>query len=71
MDTFGKRLRGRRKERGFYQNEPAIIPETNHPVIGKYERDEVKPPINVVKKLSKFLETTFGLLPGEDENQDL
>lgn len=71
MDTFGRRLRDRRKEIGLSQNELAKMLETNHSVIGKYERDEVKPSIDVVRKLSKFLDTTIAFLLGEDENQDL
>lgn len=71
MDTFGKRLRERRKETGLSQNELAKMLETNHSVIGKYERDEVKPSIDVVKKLTRFLDTTIAYLLGEDENQDL
>ena len=42
MDTFGKRLRERRKEKGLSPNEMAKIIEANHSVIGKYERNEIK-----------------------------
>jgi len=71
MDTFGKRLRERRKEKGFSQNEVAKALETNHSVIGKYERDEVKPSIDVVKRLASLLGTTVSYFLGEDENEDL
>ena|SRR5690554_1067159 len=71
MDTFGTRLRDCRKEKSFSQNELAKMLETNHSVIGKYERDEVKPSIDVVKKIAKILETTVAYLLGEDQNQDL
>ncbi|HYX09364.1 MAG TPA: helix-turn-helix transcriptional regulator [Bacteroidales bacterium] len=37
----------------------------------RYERDEEKPSIDVVKKISKFLDTTIAFLLDEDENQDL
>jgi transcriptional regulator with XRE-family HTH domain len=33
--------------------------------VGKYERDEVKPTIDVVKKLTEVLDTTVGYLLGE------
>ncbi len=69
MDTFETRLRDCRKEKDFSQNELAKILETNHSVIGKYERDEVKPSIDVVKKIAKILETTVAYLLGEDQNQ--
>jgi len=71
MDTFGKRLRECRKEKGFSQNEVAKALETNHSVIGKYERDEVKPSIDVVKRLAGLLGTTVSYFLGEDENEDL
>ncbi len=71
MDTFGKRLRERRKEKGLSQNEMAKTLETNHSVIGKYERDEVKPSIDAVKKIAALLNTTVAYLLGEDGNQDL
>ena len=40
-------------------------------VLGKYERDEVKPTIDVVKKLADVLETTVGYLLGETEDREL
>jgi transcriptional regulator with XRE-family HTH domain len=71
MDTFGKRLRECRKAKDLSQNELAKMLHTNHSVIGKYERDEVSPSIDVVKKISKFLSTTIAYLMGESENDDL
>ena len=42
-----------------------------HTVIGRYERDEVKPTIDVVKKLANVLDTTVGYLLGETEEREL
>lgn len=39
--------------------------------LGKYERDEVKPTIDVVKRLADVLETTAGYLLGESEDREL
>jgi transcriptional regulator with XRE-family HTH domain len=39
--------------------------------VGKYERDEVKPTIDVVKKLADVLDTTVGYLLGETEDREL
>jgi transcriptional regulator with XRE-family HTH domain len=39
--------------------------------VGKYERDEVKPTIDVVKKLAGVLDTTVGYLLGETEDREL
>ncbi|HEX8576337.1 MAG TPA: helix-turn-helix transcriptional regulator [Flavobacterium sp.] len=65
MSSFGKKLRECREAKGFSQSELAKILATNHSIIGKYERDEVKPSIDVVKKLADQLETTVGFLLGE------
>ena len=60
MDT---RASGERKK--LSQNEVAKLLNTNHSIIGKYERDEVKPSIDVVKKLAEVLDTNAGFLLGE------
>ncbi|MDZ4707414.1 MAG: helix-turn-helix transcriptional regulator [Saprospiraceae bacterium] len=39
--------------------------------IGKYERDEVKPSIDVVKNLADTLDTTVAFLLGETEDMEL
>lgn len=71
MSTFGKRLRDCRKEKGLSQNEIAKILNTNHSVIGKYERDDVKPSIDVAKKLADLLNTTVAYLVGETHDNEL
>jgi len=38
---------------------------TSYTVIGKYERDEMLPSIEVAKKLAQLLDTTVGYLLGE------
>ena len=40
-------------------------------IIGKYERDEVKPSIDVVKRLADMPNTTVGFLLGEPEDRAL
>ncbi len=71
MDTFGDRLRESRKGKGFSQNELAGILNTNHSVIGKYERDDVKPSIDVVRRLAEVLGTTVAYLIGEAGTDEL
>ncbi len=71
MDTFGKKLREAREAKGFSQAELAKLISSYHSIIGKYERDEVKPTIDVVKKLAEVLETTAGYLLGETEDREL
>ena len=45
--------------------------QSHHSIIGKYERNEVKPTIDVVKKLAEVLDTTVGYLLGESEDREL
>ena len=71
MTTFGNKLRECRSEKGFSQTELAKRIDTYHSIIGKYERDEVKPTIDVVKKLANVLDTTVGYLLGETEEREL
>ena len=71
MDSFGNRLRECRKNKGLSQSELAKILNTNHSVIGKYERDDVKPSIDVVKKLASILNTTAAYLLGETDSDEL
>ncbi len=60
-----------REAKGISQNEVAKLLGTNHSIIGKYERDEVKPTVDVVKKLAETLDTTVGYLLGETQDQNI
>ena len=40
-------------------------------VIGKYERDEVKPSIDVVEKIANILDTTVGYLLGGTQDAQI
>lgn len=71
MDSFGKKLRDAREVKGFSQAELARQISSHHSIIGKYERDEVKPTVDVIKKLADVLDTTISFLMGETENQDV
>jgi transcriptional regulator with XRE-family HTH domain len=71
MISFGKKLRDCREAKGLSQSELARLMNTNHSIVGKYERDEVKPTIDVVRKLAELLNTTVGFLLGESEDMYL
>ena len=71
MTTFGSKLKECRNVKGFSQSELAKQIDTYHSIIGKYERNEVKPTIDVVKKLANVLDTTVGYLLGETEDREL
>jgi transcriptional regulator with XRE-family HTH domain len=63
--TFGKILKKSREEKKLTQAQLGKILKTSYAVIGKYERDEMNPSIDVVIKLSKALNVSVGYLVGE------
>jgi len=71
MQTFGERLKIARVAKGYSQSQLAKLVNSYHSIIGKYERDEVKPTIDVVKKLADVLDTTAGYLIGESDDREL
>ena len=71
MDSFGKKLREAREVKGYSQAELARQISSHHSIIGKYERDEVKPTVDVIKKLAEVLDTTISFLMGETESQNV
>ena len=68
--SFGKRLAEARKKKGFSQEDIARELGTKAPVIGRYERDEMKPSIEVAAKLSGLLEVSLDYLVG-NSNQEV
>ena len=66
-----QKLSESRKAKKFSQSELAKLLNTNHSIIGKYERDEVKPSVDVVKKLAATLDTTVAFLLGETDDMEL
>ena len=71
MASFGKRLRECREAKKFSQQSLAKEMNTSYTVIGKYERDEMTPSIEVAKTLAKLLNTTVGYLLGETNEVNL
>lgn len=71
MESFGKKLREAMEAKDFSQAELARQISSHHSIIGKYERDEVKPTVDVIKKLAEVLDTTISYLMGETENQNV
>lgn len=71
MNTFGKRLRTCREAKNLSQQDVAAKLKTSYTVIGKYERDEMIPSVEVAKKLAKLLDTTVGYLLGETEEVNI
>lgn len=71
MSTFSKKLRECRDAKSFSQSKLAKEVGLHHSIIGRYERDEAKPTIDVLSKLAKALNTTVGYLLGENEDANL
>ena len=71
MLSFGEKLKECRAAKKVSQNQLAKLINAHHSIIGKYERDEVKPSIDVVKKIADVLDTTVGYLLGESINQEV
>jgi transcriptional regulator with XRE-family HTH domain len=70
MATFGKRLRECREAKKLSQQDLAGQMKTSYTVIGKYERDEMLPSIEVAKTLAKLVGTTVGYLLGESKEMN-
>ncbi|WP_052600341.1 helix-turn-helix domain-containing protein [Aureispira sp. CCB-QB1] len=65
--SFGKRLLQARKKKGLSQSDVAKALNTKGPAIGRYERDEMKPSIDVATKLANLLEVSLDYLVGKTE----
>lgn len=62
--SFGSRLLEARKKKGISQEELARFLNTKGPVIGRYERDEMKPSIEVAAKMADYLDVSLDYLVG-------
>jgi transcriptional regulator with XRE-family HTH domain len=71
MSDFGKKLRGQREQKGLSQSKLAEQVSLHHSIIGRYEREEAKPTIDVVIRLADALDTTVSYLLGENDNATL
>jgi transcriptional regulator with XRE-family HTH domain len=60
--TLAKRLHDLRKQKGLSQPELGQLIGTSGAIIGRYERDEMTPSVEVAKKLADALEVTLDYL---------
>jgi transcriptional regulator with XRE-family HTH domain len=65
--TFGKRLTEVRKFRKLSQDELGKKVEVHGAVIGRYERDEVKPSIELANSMAEVLEVSLDYLVGSTD----
>jgi transcriptional regulator with XRE-family HTH domain len=63
--TFGEQITSLRKRKGLSQNDLGKVVGTSGDIIGKYERDEVKPSIEVASKVADALEVSLDFLLGK------
>ena len=71
MKSFGRKLKELREDKGFSQSKLAKLAGLHHSIIGRYERDDAKPTIDVAKKMANALETTVSYLLGETEDMSV
>lgn len=62
--TFGKRMSETRKQKKMSQDELAKAIGAISVTVGRYERDEVKPSIEVAAKIADVLEVSLDYLAG-------
>jgi transcriptional regulator with XRE-family HTH domain len=65
--SFGKRLTEVRKNKNLSQEDLARHLGTKSPVIGRYERDEMKPSIDTANKLAEYLQVSLDYLTGNTD----
>jgi transcriptional regulator with XRE-family HTH domain len=65
--SFGKRLLEARKRKGISQEEMAKHLGTKGPAIGRYERDEMNPSIEVAAKMAELLDVSLDYLVGKTD----
>ena len=62
--TFGERVLTLRKKNKWSQEELAKKVGTSAPIIGRYERNEIKPSIDTAKSISDALQVSIDYLVG-------
>jgi transcriptional regulator with XRE-family HTH domain len=69
--TFGEKIIALRKQHKWSQDDLAKKIGTSAPIIGRYEREEIKPSIDVASKIADALEVTLDYLLGKSEKMNL
>lgn len=62
--TFARRLAEARKDRGLSQDEVAAAAGIKAPMLGRYERAEVKPSVEVAGRIATALDLSLDYLIG-------
>lgn len=64
LNMYGNRIKEIRMERGLTQTQFAQLLKTSQSTIGKYEREELQPNIDVIIKICKTFEVSADYLLG-------
>ncbi len=67
--TFGQRLTALRKAKKLSQGDLGKIVKTSGDIIGRYERDEVTPSVEVASKLADALSVSLDYLSGKTDTE--
>lgn len=67
MMTFGQKVSFCRKQKKLSQADLGKLSGINGDIIGKYERDEMKPSIETAKKLADALSVSLDYLVGDGD----
>ena len=65
--TLGEHINSLRKQKGFSQAELGKRINTSGDIIGRYERNEVKPSIEVIVRMADTLEVSIDFLVGKSD----
>jgi transcriptional regulator with XRE-family HTH domain len=71
LATFGARLLERRKAKDWSQGDLAQRIDTSAPIIGRYERGDMSPSIDVAAKIARALGVSLDYLLGVHDLPDL
>jgi transcriptional regulator with XRE-family HTH domain len=67
--TLGQKIASARKSKGWKQNELGELVGVASSLIGKYERGEINPPLEVAAKIAGMLDSSLDYLAGiKEEN---
>ncbi|WP_459926371.1 helix-turn-helix domain-containing protein [Flavobacterium covae] len=69
--TFGEKITFIRKQLKWSQDDLAKKIGTSAPIVGRYEREEIKPSIEVASKLADALDVTLDYLLGKSDKMPL
>lgn len=67
--SFGHRLLEAGKKKNLSQEDLALMLKTKGPAIGRYERDEMRPSIEIVAKMADILDMSLDYLVGKSESE--